>query len=179
GPPVWSQNGRQMVFSSNVGAVWRLVAARGDGTHWRTIVRTPYDSNRCLIEYEWSPSGKRHLRTNLAAGRPPAGDACRWLAFPRITSIKAMEEIASPDFPEHAAETADVWDAIAEWWDDAIGDGNATQDLLVEPAQERLLDLHPRENVLDIACGAGRFTRRWQRRGARSWQSITRSGSSP
>lgn len=71
------------------------------------------------------------------------------------------------DFPEHASETAGVWDSLAEWWDDTIGDGNATQDLLIEPTQERLLALAPGEEVLDIACGAGRFTRRMARAGAR------------
>jgi 2-polyprenyl-3-methyl-5-hydroxy-6-metoxy-1,4-benzoquinol methylase len=72
-----------------------------------------------------------------------------------------------PDFPEHERETTPVWDSIAEWWDDAIGDGNATQDVLVEPTQERLLALAPGEEVLDIACGAGRFTRRMAAAGAR------------
>jgi SAM-dependent methyltransferase len=75
--------------------------------------------------------------------------------------------MGSPDFPEHDPVTAAVWDALAEWWDDAIGDGNPTQDLLVEPTQERLLALSPGEEVLDIACGAGRFTRRMAAAGAR------------
>ena len=73
----------------------------------------------------------------------------------------------SADFPESAAATAGVWDALADWWDAAIGSGNATQDLLVEPTQERLLDLRSGQIVLDIACGAGRFTRRMAAPGGR------------
>ena len=71
-----------------------------------------------------------------------------------------MPEEQSPDFPELDKETTPVWDNIAEWWDDTIGGGNAFQDYLIEPSQERLLELKPGERVLDIACGAGRFTRR-------------------
>lgn len=73
----------------------------------------------------------------------------------------------SADFPEHAPGTVGVWEALADWWDAAIGSGNATQDVLVEPVQERLLELRPGETVLDIACGAGRFTRRMAAHGAR------------
>ena len=70
------------------------------------------------------------------------------------------------DFAEHLDEAVEIWDEIAGWWDDKIGDGNTAQDYLIEPTQERLLDLHPGERVLDIACGAGRFTRRMADRGA-------------
>ena len=72
----------------------------------------------------------------------------------------------SPDFPDYDGQTAGVWDGIAEWWDDQIGDGNNFQDYLIEPATERLLSLQPGEHVLDIACGAGRFTRRMAALGA-------------
>ena len=69
-------------------------------------------------------------------------------------------EELSPDFPEYDSQTAEVWDTLAGWWDDRIGDGNEFQDYLIEPATERLLALKPDELVLDIACGAGRFARR-------------------
>jgi ubiquinone/menaquinone biosynthesis C-methylase UbiE len=72
----------------------------------------------------------------------------------------------SPDFPEYNSKTAQVWDRLAEWWDDKIGDGNEFQDCLIEPATERLLALKSGEQVLDIACGAGRFARRMASIGA-------------
>ena len=75
---------------------------------------------------------------------------------------------ASPsEFPEYADENRRVWDANAAWWDDRIGDGNAFQDLLIEPASERLLDIGEGDVVLDGACGAGRFARRMAELGAR------------
>lgn len=64
-------------------------------------------------------------------------------------------------------ETRRVWDKIAEWWDDRIGDGNRYQDELIEPATERLLEIGSGTTVLDIACGAGRFARRMASLGAR------------
>jgi 2-polyprenyl-3-methyl-5-hydroxy-6-metoxy-1,4-benzoquinol methylase len=75
-------------------------------------------------------------------------------------------EEPSPDFQEYDNRTAEVWDRLAEWWDDKIGNGNEFQDYLIEPATERLLVLKPGERVLDIACGAGRFARRMAALGA-------------
>ena len=77
-----------------------------------------------------------------------------------------MNEGFSPDFPEFNDGTKKVWNAIADWWDDKIGNGNDFQNLLIEPATERLLALQPGERVLDIACGAGRFARRMATIGA-------------
>ncbi len=71
-----------------------------------------------------------------------------------------MASEQSPDFPEYNDKTAPVWERLAGYWDETIGDGNGFQDYLVEPYSEQLLDLKPGERVLDIACGGGRFTRR-------------------
>ena len=64
------------------------------------------------------------------------------------------------EFPKHGDENRRIWDANAEWWDDRIGDGNDFQTVLIEPATERLLSVSAGDVILDIACGAGRFTRR-------------------
>jgi SAM-dependent methyltransferase len=78
-----------------------------------------------------------------------------------------VDERPNADFKEHAADTRRIWDVNARWWDDQIGGGNDFQDLLIEPATERLLAIAPGDVVLDIACGAGRFARRIATRGAR------------
>ncbi len=77
-----------------------------------------------------------------------------------------MDSRTSSDFPELNSNASGVWDRIAGWWDDQIGDGNDRQDYLIEPPTERMLALKPGETVLDIACGAGRFARRMAQLGA-------------
>jgi len=70
------------------------------------------------------------------------------------------------DRPELGDEVRRIWDRNAEWWDDRIGDGNAYQIELIEPAQERLVKIEPGMTILDVACGAGRFSRRMAELGA-------------
>jgi ubiquinone/menaquinone biosynthesis C-methylase UbiE len=57
-------------------------------------------------------------------------------------------------------ETRNIWNQNATFWDDKMRDGNDFQRILVGPASERLLNLQPGENVLEIACGNGVFARR-------------------
>ena len=77
------------------------------------------------------------------------------------------EDIGDVDFPQNLNEAVEIWDEISDWWDDKIGDGNDAQDYLIEPTQQRLLDIARGERLLDIACGAGRFARRMADRGAK------------
>ncbi|MHB9134747.1 MAG: class I SAM-dependent methyltransferase [Armatimonadota bacterium] len=74
-----------------------------------------------------------------------------------------MDEDRTPDL---LAETRRIWDTIAEWWDDKIGDGNAFQTVLIEPINNKLLGEIARQTILDIGCGAGRFARMMAERGA-------------
>jgi 2-polyprenyl-3-methyl-5-hydroxy-6-metoxy-1,4-benzoquinol methylase len=65
------------------------------------------------------------------------------------------------------AETRDAWNANAAFWDTYMGDaGNDFVNVLIWPATERLLGLHPGERVLDIACGNGLYARRLAALGA-------------
>ena len=57
-------------------------------------------------------------------------------------------------------ETHDIWNQNAEFWDAYMQEGNAFQNILIAPAAERLLNLKPGEQVLEIACGNGNFARR-------------------
>ena len=63
-------------------------------------------------------------------------------------------------------EVKQVWNEIAEWWDEATGEGNDFHKLLIEPVTDRLLDLKPGEKVLDIACGNGKHSRKLAQKGA-------------
>ncbi len=63
-------------------------------------------------------------------------------------------------------EVQAIWEENAVFWDEAMGEGNQFQRVLIAPATERLLALQPEEQVLDIACGNGVFSRRMAQLGA-------------
>jgi len=60
----------------------------------------------------------------------------------------------------------EIWDGKAEFWDEQMGEGNLFHRELIGPAVERLLDITPGDNVLDIACGNGQLARRLASLGA-------------
>lgn len=64
------------------------------------------------------------------------------------------------DWPELAGEVQKRWNRNAEFWDDYMGEhSNDFHNLLVRPAMDRLLDVKAGDNILDIACGNGNFSR--------------------
>jgi len=64
------------------------------------------------------------------------------------------------DFLHLAAESREIWDENARWWDGRMGEGNDWHRLLIGPAVERLLVVRPGQRVLELACGNGQFARR-------------------
>jgi 2-polyprenyl-3-methyl-5-hydroxy-6-metoxy-1,4-benzoquinol methylase len=64
-------------------------------------------------------------------------------------------------------EVRDIWDHNAAFWDERMGEGNNFHKTLIEPTQERLLNVHSGQRILDIACGNGQFARHLARLGAR------------
>ena len=58
------------------------------------------------------------------------------------------------------------WNANAAFWHRRMGEGNDLVDYLIWPATEKLLGLEGNEEVLDIACGNGVFSRRLSEKGA-------------
>ncbi len=72
------------------------------------------------------------------------------------------------DWPELAGEVQKRWNRNAAFWDDYMGEhSNDFHNLLVRPAMERLLAVRPGDEVLDIACGNGNFSRYLAGLGAR------------
>ena len=53
-----------------------------------------------------------------------------------------------------------AWEQNAKWWSDRFGEGNDFHLQLIAPSVEKLLTIQPGEQVLDIACGNGAFSRR-------------------
>jgi 2-polyprenyl-3-methyl-5-hydroxy-6-metoxy-1,4-benzoquinol methylase len=63
--------------------------------------------------------------------------------------------------------TRDAWEANAEIWDARMGDeGNDFFNVLCWPSIASLLDVHPAQHILDIACGNGLTSRRLAALGA-------------
>lgn len=62
-------------------------------------------------------------------------------------------------------EPKEIWETIAAYWDEQVGEGNDFQKQLVMPATDRLLAPKPGDRVLDACCGNGNYSRRLGRLG--------------
>jgi ubiquinone/menaquinone biosynthesis C-methylase UbiE len=72
-----------------------------------------------------------------------------------------------PEAPLHSTDALndqvrDIWNQNAEFWDQRMGEGNVFHKTLIEPTQERLLNVRAGEQILDIACGNGRSPAVWR-----------------
>ena len=74
--------------------------------------------------------------------------------------------MTNTDMRQANEETRKTWNQNAAFWDNRMGEGNDFVEVLIWPATERLLALHPGERVLDIACGNGLSSRRLAAMGA-------------
>lgn len=63
-------------------------------------------------------------------------------------------------------ESNEAWKKLAEWWDNDIGDGDPYHRLLVFPQMIELTDCKLGQKLLDIACGNGTLSRRFNAQGA-------------
>jgi 2-polyprenyl-3-methyl-5-hydroxy-6-metoxy-1,4-benzoquinol methylase len=63
-------------------------------------------------------------------------------------------------------EVHDIWNRNTQFWDARMGEGNTFHKTLIEPTQERLLNVRPGQRILDIACGNGQFARHLAELGA-------------
>ena len=63
-------------------------------------------------------------------------------------------------------DTTAVWNRIAGFWDDHLGEGNAFQKQLIMPTTDRLLGDVAGRRILDACCGNGNYSRRLAGRGA-------------
>lgn len=70
------------------------------------------------------------------------------------------------DLQQANEETRQVWNENAAFWDERMGEGNDFVEVLTWPSTVRMLDLKPKERVLDIACGNGLTSRRMAAMGA-------------
>lgn len=74
--------------------------------------------------------------------------------------------MSEADFMGLHDQSKAAWDANAAFWDQRMGEGNEFHRKLVEPATLALLELEPRQHVLEAACGNGQFARRMAEMGA-------------
>ncbi len=68
--------------------------------------------------------------------------------------------------PENQDAVREAWEKNGRWWSDRFGEGNDFHLNLIAPAVEALLSIQPGEQILDIACGNGAFSRRMADLGA-------------
>lgn len=69
--------------------------------------------------------------------------------------------------PVSKDEVRAAWDTNAPFWDARLSEPTSWQNTLIFPAVEQLLQVHPGERILEVACGNGLLAARMAEAGAR------------
>ena len=81
---------------------------------------------------------------------------------------KWTKPVTKPGFREVPEKKIDTsWGGVAQWYHDTVEDKGSYQKDLILPNLIRLMDVRAGEMILDLACGEGFFSRRFNRLGAK------------
>ena len=114
------------------------------------------------------PKGKFQSKTFFpknAAPKAAFGRKPPFAAKPFSSSPFPKRNFKAPFRPSRPAEKKEIpaktsWGSVAPWYDDMLEKGEGTyQKEVILPNLLRLVDAKPEENIIDIACGQGFFSR--------------------
>jgi len=136
----------------------------------------PYtaDSNRARpaanvhkdVKPSWvrKPAGERDLNTKWP--KPSFKDDANKPSWQK--PYIASGDRATPSAAKPATAKIETgWGGVAQWYHDTVEEKGSYQKDLILPNLLRLMDVQPKEAILDLACGEGFFSRRFNRLGAK------------
>lgn len=78
--------------------------------------------------------------------------------------FKPVFKSVTPNKPRTAGAS---WGAVASWYDKHLNEADTYHEKVLLPNLLRLIDASPKDNILDLACGQGFFTRAIAKSGAK------------
>jgi len=74
------------------------------------------------------------------------------------------------DYKKEESKKDTSWGGVSDWYSNYLDtDNDSYHQKVILPNLERLCQIKPDMNVLDLACGEGYFARRWQEIGAKTF----------
>lgn len=97
--------------------------------------------------------------------RPSAGGPGFQINTKKSFNSKWTKPVVAAKPAEKKVDTS--WGGVAQWYHDTVEDKGSYQKDLILPNLIRLMDIRAGEMILDLACGEGFFSRRFNRLGAK------------